>query len=369
MTTTLEQFMAAIRFVETGSYEGRYEQKRRANGLSLVGAYGFREDAWPGLSRFAGYGGAPWQNPWAQDAVAASIFDQLFRRYGNWSLVAAAHVGGTQSADRIARRGFSSPAVIRNTTLREYVENTSNVMDTAPTPERPTYRMSSPAGVWVNPVAGESNWSAGSFLYQRTGSQIAAGKTPIHKGIDVYAQKGTPIVSPVSGKIRDAGFSNKSGYYVSLVGDDGIRYFFAHLESDPRVASGETVAAGYHLGFVGASGNAQGTSPHLHMEMRMNDTNELLNPAAYLEGAYASHGRFTGLETDVTRMGREAFSPDHGPNALIQSMANSLAGGEREDYRLYGHEDHDHGDDSPQETGLETPDNRDPVDRFLNGPL
>jgi murein DD-endopeptidase MepM/ murein hydrolase activator NlpD len=365
----LERFMASIRMQETGTFDGDYRAVRFENGVKLIGAYGFREEAWPAIARNAGLEGAPWRDPHAQDIAAAGLFDNFYSRYGNWSLVAAAHVGGTSSADQIARRGFRGVDAINNEDLRKYVSDVTDTAPNAPVPERPTFYTTAPSGQWVNPVAGESNWSPGSYLYQRTASQRQAGKTPIHQGIDVYAAKGTPILSPVAGTIESAGTGTKGGHYVTIVGDDGIRYYFAHMESEAKVGNGDRVSAGQHVGFVGASGNAQGTSPHLHMEMRDAETRQLINPASFLEGAYSAGGTFKGSHHPALVIDEDPHAGhDHDGvgstmTSFMDSWSNAIAGGERQDYRNFGIESDDQIEGATPETPPESP-----VERFLAGP-
>jgi murein DD-endopeptidase MepM/ murein hydrolase activator NlpD len=85
-----------------------------------------------------------------------------------------------------------------------------------------------------------------------------------HEGVDLFAPKGTPIFAPVSGTIER--YPNPSGgEAVRLYGRDGNRYYFAHLE---RYGEGGTVGRGTVIGYVGNTGDARATSPHLHFEIR-----------------------------------------------------------------------------------------------------
>jgi len=93
---------------------------------------------------------------------------------------------------------------------------------------------------------------------------------------DILAKKGCKFVSPVNGVIDEvnrtdlwSGKTNlgidRGGLYVSIIGDDGVRYYGSHLSS--VVASmqpGVVVKAGRVLGKIGSSGSARGTAPHLH---------------------------------------------------------------------------------------------------------
>lgn len=89
-----------------------------------------------------------------------------------------------------------------------------------------------------------------------------------HAGNDIFARRGTPVVAGVAGTIRGVTGDNVGiGYY--LDGDDGVTYYGAHLAT-LRVGDGP-VARGAIIGTVGATGNAKGTPPHLHFEVKPGD--------------------------------------------------------------------------------------------------
>ncbi|MEG2804963.1 M23 family metallopeptidase [Stenotrophomonas sp.] len=91
------------------------------------------------------------------------------------------------------------------------------------------------------------------------------GRDRTHAGIDIFAARGTPVHSASDGivvAIRDSGLG---GRQVWVLGPARERYYYAHLEGwREGLARGEVVAAGTVLGYVGDSGNAKGTPPHLH---------------------------------------------------------------------------------------------------------
>jgi murein DD-endopeptidase MepM/ murein hydrolase activator NlpD len=93
---------------------------------------------------------------------------------------------------------------------------------------------------------------------------------------DILAKKGCKFVSPVNGVIDEvsrvdtwSGKTNlgidRGGLYVSVIGEDGVRYYGSHLASVvASIQPGVTVKAGQILGKVGSTGSARGTAPHLH---------------------------------------------------------------------------------------------------------
>jgi murein DD-endopeptidase MepM/ murein hydrolase activator NlpD len=91
-----------------------------------------------------------------------------------------------------------------------------------------------------------------------------------HKGVDMFAARGTPVVAVVDGRIK---FSSNSlgGRSTHLYSDNGTVYYYTHLDGHPsNISSGQRVAKGTIVGYVGNSGNARYTSPHNHFEIRPN---------------------------------------------------------------------------------------------------
>ena len=93
---------------------------------------------------------------------------------------------------------------------------------------------------------------------------------------DILAKKGCKFVSPVNGVVDEvnrtdlwSGKTNlgidRGGLYVSVIGDDGVRYYGSHLSSVvASIQPGVVVKAGRVLGKIGSTGSARGTAPHLH---------------------------------------------------------------------------------------------------------
>jgi len=86
-----------------------------------------------------------------------------------------------------------------------------------------------------------------------------------HQGQDIFARKGTPVHSATEGYVIRLGQNNLGGNIVSIVGAGGRVYYYAHLDSHaPDLKVGDFVTPETVLGYVGTTGNAQGTPPHLH---------------------------------------------------------------------------------------------------------
>ncbi len=88
-----------------------------------------------------------------------------------------------------------------------------------------------------------------------------AGKRK-HEGIDIFAERGTPVTAVSDGTIRRVGTNNLGGKIIFLSGG-GYSYYYAHLDSQ-MVNTGQRVKIGDTLGLVGNTGNAIKTAPHLH---------------------------------------------------------------------------------------------------------
>lgn len=100
-----------------------------------------------------------------------------------------------------------------------------------------------------------------------TGSDpFAAGQ---HRGIDIAAPAGTPVLSACSGQVSFAGYAGSSGRTVSIR-CGGLTATYLHLGS-VAVRRGQELVAGGGLGSVGTSGRARASSPHLHLGARWTD--------------------------------------------------------------------------------------------------
>jgi murein DD-endopeptidase MepM/ murein hydrolase activator NlpD len=92
-----------------------------------------------------------------------------------------------------------------------------------------------------------------------------------HEGQDIFAPRGTPVLSATRGYIVRLGVNRLGGNSIFVLGPGGRRYYYAHLDRyNPLLSIGDYVTATTTLGFVGNTGNASGTPPHLHFGMYNN---------------------------------------------------------------------------------------------------
>ncbi len=175
--------------------------------------------------------------------------------------------------------------------------------------------------VIVFPVAGVTGFWNDWHQPRDNGSRL-------HLGTDIAAPKLTPVLAAVSGTITRIGPDRgRAGNYLVLVDEDGWEYAYLHLNNDnpgtddnagpvelslgPGIEVGVSVVAGQVLGFVGDSGNAETTVPHLHFEIRTTER-EPINPFPSLETAWEMDidRRCDGTTADLTSvLGRPAPAP------------------------------------------------------------
>lgn len=106
----------------------------------------------------------------------------------------------------------------------------------------------------------------GGYLFPVQGyqGQISAHHGSVRGGSDIMAPEGTPVVAMRGGTVLSIGSDGPGGNNVLIQGDDGNQYYYAHFRDAPLVRGGR-VETGTPLGFVGRTGNAAGTPPHLHI--------------------------------------------------------------------------------------------------------
>jgi len=113
------------------------------------------------------------------------------------------------------------------------------------------------------------------------------GEGAFHSGVDISASIGQPVIAPADAIVVFADFSGGYGRAVVLDHGHGITTRYGHLASF-AVGSGQYVHRGDTIGYVGSSGRS--TGPHLHYEVRINDTP--VNPHKYLRITMAHSGGF-----------------------------------------------------------------------------
>ena len=103
----------------------------------------------------------------------------------------------------------------------------------------------------------------GSAYADTWGAPRSGGRS--HQGVDMIAPRGIPIYAVTNG-VATFRFNSLGGNSVSLVGDNGDRYYYAQLDS--YAGSSRRVSQGEVIGYNGDTGNARFSTPHLHFEFR-----------------------------------------------------------------------------------------------------
>ncbi len=121
-----------------------------------------------------------------------------------------------------------------------------------------------------------------------------------HKGTDIMSPRGTEVVAVADGVVTDFGHHRMSGYYVRIDHGGGWTTTAMHLNNDTlgtddgeggewaafhaELKVGDEVKAGDVIGYVGDSGNAEGTQPHTHFEVKFDG--KKLNPYPFLHDVW-----------------------------------------------------------------------------------
>lgn len=100
------------------------------------------------------------------------------------------------------------------------------------------------------------------------GSHDAPRGSSAHRGEDVMAPPGSPVVAPVALRVTKAETTPKGGHVLHGVESDGTEWYFAHMLEPASATVGARLLPGQPFGKVGATGNAAGGPPHLHLRAR-----------------------------------------------------------------------------------------------------
>lgn len=178
----------------------------------------------------------------------------------------------------------------------------------------------------VFPAAGEVTWT------DTWGAPRGGGRT--HQGQDLMGEKGVPLVAADDGVITFVQQNHASaGHWLRLLADDGWIYTYIHLNNDspgtddgsatydqafgPGIEQGARVSAGQLVGYLGDSGNAEGTGPHLHFEMK-DPSGVTINPAPSLRAARHVDSTSDPVASPIPRIA--------GPDRVATSIEAARAG-------------------------------------------
>ena len=93
----------------------------------------------------------------------------------------------------------------------------------------------------------------------------ARGLTRVHNAMDIMAPRGTAVLAVDGGRVSQLGNGGAGGITVYEVDDRGrYAFYYAHLDRYGAFKPGDVIYRGNILGYVGNTGNARTTPPHLH---------------------------------------------------------------------------------------------------------
>ena len=160
------------------------------------------------------------------------------------------------------------------------------------------------AGGYVFPVYGPSSFgdTFGAFRGDVAGNW--------HHGDDIFAPLGAPILACADGLVFSVGWNDVGGNRLWLRDSQGNEFYYAHLSAfTPLARNGMHVKAGEMLGFVGNTGDAQGTPTHLHFEVHPSSLlfmgyDGAVNPTPYLDAwKHLQDVRFSNVASWLAKTG------------------------------------------------------------------
>jgi murein DD-endopeptidase MepM/ murein hydrolase activator NlpD len=142
---------------------------------------------------------------------------------------------------------------------------------------------------WARLNAAPNLWPVEGHITGSFGERIDPfnGEGAFHSGVDISSSFGTPVIAPADGTVVFADFLGGYGRAIVIDHGHGVTTRFGHL-ANFAVIAGQQIQRGDTIGYVGLSGRS--TGPHLHYEVRINDTP--VNPHKYLRLTFAHVGGF-----------------------------------------------------------------------------
>jgi murein DD-endopeptidase MepM/ murein hydrolase activator NlpD len=124
----------------------------------------------------------------------------------------------------------------------------------------------------MTPQLGETGYAFPVYGQSAFGDTFGAARPDVaagwHHGDDIFAPLGAPVLAVAHGIVFSVGWERVGGWRLWLRDDRGNDFYYAHLSAySPLAVNGAIVSTGDVLGFVGDSGDAEGTPYHLHFEV------------------------------------------------------------------------------------------------------
>jgi murein DD-endopeptidase MepM/ murein hydrolase activator NlpD len=199
------------------------------------------------------------------EELAGDILERLAAANAEYDQVASAYAvqeeAKRRAAEEAARRAAEEAARLAATTTTLAPTDTTLVPS-----DDPTTTTVAPAPPPPPSNGGRTCPVNGAVSFTDTwGASRSGGRT--HQGVDMIAARGTPLVAIEDGVIARLSNSSLGGITIWLAGSSGDEFYYAHLDGYASgLSSGQRVTVGTLIGYVGSTGNAQYTVPHLHFE-------------------------------------------------------------------------------------------------------
>lgn len=195
----------------------------------------------------------------------------------------------------------TTATVLATTTTLSPVEYTTVRLPATPYPvsrlRRKKHKLHQP--LKVTPPLGQKGYVfpvAGACAF---GDTYGALRTDVpghwHHGDDIFAPLGTPVVAVANGRVNRVGWESLGGWRLWVRDRLGNEFYYAHLSGyAPAILHSVHVRAGEVVGFIGNTGDAITTSPHLHFEIHPRPLLHLqydgaVDPTRYLQDWTHTH--------------------------------------------------------------------------------
>ncbi|HEY2355208.1 MAG TPA: M23 family metallopeptidase [Gaiellaceae bacterium] len=218
--------------------------------------------------------------------LSAPVALRLLSRHGPLPARTTIFIGFAAARQPSSRR--SGPPIGPSTNHRHHPAHHAN-KPAVPQPLTVTPGLGIPTSSYVFPVDGGASW----------GDTYGAGRNDIydgwHHGDDLFAPLGTPLVAVTSGTLTLVGWNELGGWRVWLTDAKGNSFYYAHMAGYARtILHDRHVKAGQVIGFLGRTGDAFPTPPHLHFEVHPHQLGKLgydgaVDPSSYLRSWHIEH--------------------------------------------------------------------------------
>lgn len=160
----------------------------------------------------------------------------------------------------------------------------------------------------------------GTYTYSDTFGAYRADTPGGHQGADIFASYGTPVAAVQDGTVSGVSTTLIGGNNIHLTTSRGDYFYYAHLSRFATgLAQGQHVVAGQTIGYVGDTGDAKGTPPHLHFEIHPGG-GPAVDPTPYLDA-----WRAAGHLVTTSQSGQPVASATPTPSPAVDNPAMDAA--------------------------------------------